>query len=172
MVTTEVTMSNNTEAAPELSDQTRQHLLEELESLAGQRGDLGSLGNDDGVADSGDAAEQIRRIDDATRIDDRIKEIKRLLAGGSPSHGAANRPAREGGLADGSVVTLRFDDGDTETLYAAAIPEAVPDEERARALSLDSPLGQALADSAPGDTITYEAPDGEHQAEVLDIESP
>jgi transcription elongation GreA/GreB family factor len=165
-------MSNSTEAASELSDQTRQHLLDELETLTEQRMDLGLLGNDDGVNDSGDAAEQIRRIDDANRIDDRAKEIKRLLAGGTSMNGPAIAPEQEHGLADGSVVTLRFDDGDTETLYAAAIPESIPDAERASSLSLDSPLGQALADSVPGDTITYETPDGEHQAEVLKIESP
>lgn len=165
-------MTNSTDAASELSDQTRQHLESELATLTEQRGELGSLGNEDGVSDSGDAAEQIRRIDDANRIDDRVKEIRRLLAGGTSMNGPAVAPEHQGGLADGSVVTLRFDDGDTETLYAAAIPEAVPDAQRANSLSLDSPLGQALADSAPGDTITYETPDGEHQAEVLKIETP
>lgn len=165
-------MSNSTEAGPELSEQSRQHLMAELETLNEQRDELGSLGNDDAVNDSGDAAEQIRRIDDATRLDDRIKEIKRLLAGGPSLNGAAIAPEQERGLADGTRVTLRFDDGDTETLYAAAIPESVPDEERANSLSLDSPLGQALADSAEGDTITYETPEGEQQAEVLKIETP
>jgi len=63
------------------------------------------------------------------------------------------------------VVFLRFDGGDTETLYAAAIPESIPDAERASSLSPDSPLGQALAGSAEGDTITYETPEGEQQAE-------
>jgi transcription elongation factor GreA len=165
-------MSNSTETAPELSEQTRQHLESELQTLTEQREDLGSLGNDDAVSDSGDAAEQIRRIDDANRIDDRVKEIRRLLAGGPSMNGAAASSEQEGGLADGSVVTLRFDDGDTETLHAVAIPEAVPDAERASSLSLDSPLGQALADSSPGDTITYETPGGERQAEVLKIETP
>jgi transcription elongation factor GreA len=165
-------MTNSAEGASELSEQTRQHLLAELETLNEQRSDLGSLGNDDAVFDSGDAAEQIRRIDDANRIDDRIKEIKRLLAGGASMSGATIAPEQEHGLGDGSEVTLRFDDGDTETLYAAAIPEAVPDAAKARSLSLDSPLGQALADSAEGDTITYETPEGERQAEVLKIETP
>src|SRR5581483_10027975 len=154
-------MTNSAEAAPELSEQTRQHLLAELETLNEQRSELGSLSNDDAVNDSGDAAEQLRRIDDATRIDDRIKEIRRLLAGGTALNGTATTPDQEGGLADGTVVTLRFDDGDTETLVAAAIPESVPDEQRSRSLSLDSPLGRALAGSAEGDTITYETPAGE-----------
>ena len=165
-------MTNSTEAAPDLSDQTRQHLLDELATLEEQRAELGSLGNEDAVADSGDAAEQIRRIDDANRIDDRVKEIKRLLAGGTSMNGAAVAPEQERGLADGSVVTLEFDDGDTETLYAVAIPEAVPDADRARSLSLDSPLGQALAGAEDGDTITYETPNGERRAKVLKIETP
>jgi len=164
-------MTNSTEAASDLNDQTRRHLLAELETLEEQRGELGSLGNDDGVNDTGDAAEQIRRIDDANRIDDRVREVKRLLAGGVSMNGPAISPEQDG-LADGSVVTLRFDDGDTESLYAAAIPESVPDADRARSLSLDSPLGRALADASEGDTITYETPGGERQAEVLKIEAP
>ena len=48
----------------------------------------------------------------------------------------------------------------------------MPDGERASSLSLDSPLGQALADSAEGDTITYETPEGEQTAKVLKIEAP
>jgi transcription elongation GreA/GreB family factor len=165
-------MSNSTEAAPELSEQSRRHLTAERETLTEQRDELGSLGNDDAVNDSGDAAEQIRRIDDATRLDDRIKEIRRLLAGGPSLNGAAIAPEQNHGLADGTRVTLRFDDGETETLYAAAIPESVPDGDRASSLSLDSPLGQALADSAEGDTITYETPEGEQTAKVLKIEAP
>lgn len=165
-------MSNSTEAVPELSEQTRRHLSAELETLTEQRSELGSLGNDDAVSDTGDAAEQIRRIDDANRIDDRVKEIQRVLAGGTSMNGPNTQAVGEHSLADGSLVTLRFDDGSTETLYAAAIPEAVPSADRAKSLSLDSPLGQALADSSAGDTITYETPDGERHAEVLEIETP
>ena len=109
-------MTNSTDAAPELSEQTRRHLLAELETLGDQRSDLGSLGNDDGVADSGDAAEQLRRIDDATRLDDRIKEIKRLLAAGTSMNGPAIQPEQVQGLAHDGVEDAVLDEAGDVTV--------------------------------------------------------
>jgi transcription elongation GreA/GreB family factor len=162
-------MSSTHEAGPELTEQTCQHLREELDVLREQRGELGPL-SDDEVGDRGDAAEALRRADDAARIDARITEINRLLASGSPGPGPGIEP--DEGLPDGSTVTLRFDDGATATLRAAALPESVPDSERDNALSLDSPLGRALAGASAGDTVSYDTPGGERQAEVVKIEPP
>jgi transcription elongation factor GreA len=39
-------------------------------------------------------------------------------------------------------------------------------------LTTDSPLGRALAGRHVGDTITYSAPDGEAQAEVVAMQPP
>jgi transcription elongation factor GreA len=162
-------MSSTNEASSELTELTRKHLREELDALREQRGELGPL-SDDEVGDRGDAAEQLRRADDAARIDARIAEINRLMASGSASPGPGIEP--DDGLPDGSTVTLRFDDGATVTLRAAALPEAVPDAERDDSLSLDSPLGRALAGASAGDTVSYETPGGERRAEVVTIEPP
>jgi transcription elongation GreA/GreB family factor len=162
-------MSSTNDTSPELTELTRQHLREELAVLREQRGELGEL-SDDVPGDGADAAEQLVRAEEAARIDARVTEINRLLAGGSAVPGAdLDAP---NGLPDGSVVTLRFDDGATVTLRAAAIPEAIPDSERDDSLSLDSPLGRALAGASAGDTVSYETPAGERRAEVVKIEPP
>jgi transcription elongation GreA/GreB family factor len=162
-------MSSTNDTGQELTEQTRQHLREELAVLREQRGELGAL-SDDVPGDGVDAAEQLGRADEAARIDVRVTEINRLLAGGSVSPG----PDLEGpsGLPDGSVVSLRFEDGATATLRAAAVPEAIPDSERDDSLSLDSPLGRALAGASTGDTVRYETPAGERQVEIVKIEPP
>jgi transcription elongation GreA/GreB family factor len=158
---------------PGLTEHARQRLRDELEILREQRRDLGGGQGDEGRAnDFGDNAETLRRADDVARIDDRIKEITRLLAAGASVPGVNTDQDIPGGLADGTTVTLRFEDGSVQTLYAVAITEEVPEQEQDRALSLDSPLGCALAGHTPGDTIHYDTPDGPRQAEVVKLEPP
>jgi transcription elongation GreA/GreB family factor len=69
-------------------------------------------------------------------------------------------------------VTLRFEDGSQETLHVAAISEAVRDEDRDHSLSIDSPLGRALAGTSPGDVVRYHTPGGARAAHVMAIEPP
>jgi len=161
---------------PGLTEQARQRLRDELEILRDQRRDLDDgQGGGDRANDFGDRAETLRRADDVARIDDRIKEITRLLGRrrvGPSVPGAGTDQDAAGGLADGTTVTLRFEDGSVQTLYAVAITEEVPEQEQDRSLSLDSPLGMALATRGAGDTIHYETPDGPRQAEVLKLEPP
>jgi transcription elongation factor GreA len=167
-------MTNRTDSdaeRPGLNEQARQRLADELEMLREQRRDLeGGQGNEDN--DFGDNAETLRRADDVARIDDRINEIIRLLAVGVLVPGVNTDQDTPGGLADGTTVTLRFEDGSVRTLYAVAITEEVPEQEQDRSLSLDSPLGRALAGRAAGDTIHYDTPDGPRQAEVVKLEPP
>jgi len=169
-------MTNRTDSdaeRPGRNDQARQRLADELEMLREQRRDLeGGQGNNDRANDFGDNAETLRRADDVARIDDRINEIIRLLAVGTSAPGVNTEQDTPGWLADGTTVTLRFEDGSVQTLYAVAITEEVPEQEQDRSLSLDSPLGRALAGRAEGDTIHYDTPDGPHQAEVVKLDPP
>ena len=65
------------------------------------RGD--SVAEDHRAADSGDRAEALPRADDGFGVEDRIREINRLLSVGSPGRVAGGKaPA----LAEGSIVTL------------------------------------------------------------------
>jgi len=153
----------------ELTEQAKQRLREELAVLREQRAELGGgRADEDRGNDTGDSAEMLRRADEVGRIDSRINEINRLLAGGVRGMGQ-DAP---GGLVDGCQVTLRFEDGTEETWRATAIPESVPEEEQDHALSLYSPLGRALASHQPGDVVEYQSPEGVHRVELIKIQQP
>ena len=149
------------------SDATHDRLEQELARVREQRRRLAvQLGGEDpddpDLGDRGDEAFQLEGLDDLSRMDRRIAEIERLIAG----PGALNTPP---GLADGTVVTLRFPDGDEATFRIVAIPEQAPADSQDDVVTTSSPLGQALVGRSAGDTITYRGPDGDLQAEVVAV---
>jgi transcription elongation GreA/GreB family factor len=152
-----------------LTDAARAELQDELDTLRAQRADLVDDPDDQRAEDVGDHAESLRRADDVSRIDDRIQEIIRLLSGTGP--GAGEHPASPE-LPEGSEVTLRYDDGAEETLRVVATAAAVAEEELDTVLTLDSPLGKALAERGGKDTVGYEGPDGPRTATLLSLTTP
>jgi transcription elongation factor GreA len=150
-----------------LTDETRQQLREELDVLRTQRRELTEGDEPGDVGDRADDAEQLQRQADAARLDDRIAELTRLLAGGLPP-GAEDDDA----LPVDTKVTLRHADGETETLRVVAITEQARPGEEDSTVTLDSPLGEALAGHKAGDTIQVETPQGTREAEVVRIDRP
>jgi transcription elongation factor GreA len=149
------------------SDATHDRLEQELARVREQRRRLAvQLGGEDpddpDLGDRGDEAFQLEGLDDLSRMDRRIAEIERLIAG----PGALNTPP---GLAESTVVTLRFPDGDEATFRIVAIPEQAPAEGQDDVVTTSSPLGQALVGRRAGDTITYRGPEGDLQAEVVAV---
>jgi transcription elongation factor GreA len=152
---------------PELSDATQNRLEQELARVREQRRRLADqLGGEDpdnpDLGDRGDEAFQLEGLDDLSRMDQRIAEIERLIAG----PGAPNTPP---GLADGTIVTLRFPGGDEATFRIVAIPEQAPADGQDDVVTVSSPLGQALVGRRAGDTVSYRGPDGDLQAEVVAV---
>lgn len=142
-------------------------LEQELDRLRDERRTLAaSLGGEDpseqDVGDSGDQAQQLVGEDDLARIDRRIREVQQVIA----DLGAADE---QPGVADGTVVTLRFPGGDVTTFRVVTIVEEAGTDE---VVTADSPLGQALAGRKAGDTLVYPGPDGELEAEVVDLKPP
>jgi transcription elongation factor GreA len=124
-------------------------------------------GDRDTVGDSGDAADAIQRADEGARVSDRIAELTRLLEGGEPT---SEKP---GELPDGTELTLRFSEAsDAVHMRVVLIPEETPAGDEANTLTADSPLALALVGHRPGDTVTYMAPQGQRQIELLAIKSP
>jgi transcription elongation GreA/GreB family factor len=153
-----------------LSADARDRLEQELARAREQRRRLaaqlaGEDPADPDVHDRGDAAVQLEGQADLGRMDRRIEELERLLAG----PGALDTPP---GLADGTVVTLRFPDGDEATFRVVTIPEQAPAEDQDEVLTAGSPLGRALVGRRTGDTITYQGPHGDLQAEVVALHAP
>jgi transcription elongation factor GreA len=94
-------------------------------------------------------------------IDRRLVRIRELL---SATTVATDTPADT--VAVGSVVTLRFDDGGTETYQVGLIEEQEGD---VVALTPTSPLGQALMGHRVNDKVTYDAPVGKLTVEIVDV---
>jgi transcription elongation factor GreA len=154
----------------EPSAAARERLEGELAQVREQRRRMSAqLGGEDPTdpdrGDSGDAAAQLEGLDDLARTDQRIDEIQRLIAG-------SGVPDSEPGLADGTVVTLRFPDGDVTTFRIVAILEEAPSDGGEDVVTVDSPLGRALAGRRAGDPVTYAGPDGDLQAEVVAVDAP
>jgi transcription elongation factor GreA len=153
----------------ELSAATRDRLEQELAEARRQRDRLADrLGGEDAddpdtTGDSGDAALRLEGQDDLGRIDGRIDEIERQLAGGLDA---------APGLADGTRVTLRFPGGDVATFRVVTIPEEAPADGQDDVVTAGSPLGQALVGRSAGDTVGYAGPDGDLQAEVVAVQAP
>lgn len=140
----------------------RAELEQELARLRADRGRLaatlaGEDPDDPNVGDHGDEAQSVEGDDELARRDARIREVEHLLT---------DAPARPEGLADGTLVTLRFPDGDEVTLRMITIAEQADSDD---GLTADSPLGQALVGHGPGDTVTYAGPDGELRADIVDL---
>ncbi|WP_158887565.1 GreA/GreB family elongation factor [Amycolatopsis anabasis] len=150
----------STERAP-LSADARRQLETELAQLRQQRAatapGLGELG---GPGDSADQADVLERAEVAAWLDRRIAEVTDILARGYPV---------ESGFADGTKITLRFDDGSEDTLRIVAVAGG---EGGGSSVTADSPLGQALQGHKAGDTITYRTPGGQLSATVVSIKPP
>ncbi|MDQ3763634.1 MAG: GreA/GreB family elongation factor [Actinomycetota bacterium] len=147
-------------------DRTRQRLEEELAQLRARRHALATeLDERDSVGDRADHADMLEQADDVAWLDERIAEISGLIArGGVPE-------SVDGQLLHGAEVTLRFDDGEVSTLRVVAISEEVAEDDDA-VVTLDSPLGRALAGSRVGDVVQYETPSGPALVEVLALRMP
>jgi transcription elongation factor GreA len=96
----------------------------------------------------------------------RIRELERMLK--DPDVVEGPEDAEEAG--PGLLVTLRpvDDDEPEDEKYLLAVSK----EERAdgvRTVSVDSPLGQAIAGKRVGQRVSYEAPGGTFTYEVVDL---
>jgi transcription elongation GreA/GreB family factor len=57
-------------------------------------------------------------------------------------------------------------------MRVVAVVEETPSGEEDTTLTADSPLGLALADHKPGDTVTYSTPQGLQQVQLLAMKYP
>jgi transcription elongation factor GreA len=96
-------------------------------------------------------------------LDRRIEDLRSALATAQ----IAAEPA-DGIAALGQTVTLRFDGGAEEADYE--LVGALESDPRARRLSVQSPIGQALLGTRVGETIEVAAPAGARRVHVVAIE--
>ena len=160
-----------------LTPVAHQKLLDELEHLtttgraeieqriaeARDHGDLrenaeyDTAKNDQGLMEA--RIRQIKYIVENAEIREVEDGIQRLLA-------ILREVADSGRVEVGSVATVVDDDGDELEFFVA------PAENKVAGMLLaspSSPLGGALLGSAPGDTVTYEAPGGTFSYKVMAV---
>lgn len=145
-----------------ISHDERHALLDELDLLRARKAELeASLADDDHPHDMGEQSEATLRRDELIWIDRRIREIKHLLD-------FATRA--DNGLPDrvcvGSVVTLRYPDGEYERLKVTRIPD-----DDFPTVTPESPLGRALLGAGIGDEIAWATPAGRLHARVESIDT-
>ncbi|MFG3148674.1 GreA/GreB family elongation factor [Streptomyces sp. NPDC048243] len=150
-----------TEPAP-ISETARQALEQELADLRTERATVHATlrGSDADVGDRAEEADELQRADDERRLDDRIRDITTRLRQADVAG-----PPPTGLVGVGSTVTVRFGDGTVETVQIGETAVA----QDGTLVTADSPLGRALLGRRPGDTVDFDAPDGQESAEVVSL---
>ncbi|WP_330234632.1 GreA/GreB family elongation factor [Streptomyces sp. NBC_00566] len=147
-----------------ISAEARSALEQELSDLHDERKTVAAtLKDSDEVGDRADQADEIQRADQLNRLDERIDRVEARLR---QADIAGPVPTDVVGV--GTTVTVRFADDSTETLHIGEIADA----RDPKLVTSDSPLGRALLGRAPGDTVSYDAPDGDATAVVVSLGTP
>ncbi|MGW1160898.1 GreA/GreB family elongation factor [Streptomyces sp. NPDC002513] len=149
------------EPAP-ISKAGRHALEQELADLHAERRMVAATLRDSAsaVGDRGDEADELQRANELQRLDARISTITTRLR---QAETAGPPPTDLVGV--GSTVTVRFPDGTVETLQIGESAEELD----ATLVTADSPLGRALLGHHAGDTVSYDAPEGQVTAVVVSL---
>ncbi|WP_099244767.1 GreA/GreB family elongation factor [Mycobacterium sp. shizuoka-1] len=150
----------------EFTGKERSRIEEELDDLRGRRDQMRAdlQADAETVGDRGDDADALQRSEDLAGIEDQIKRLTWLLAGGN-----ADSP---GQLPNGTTVTLQFPGDEPVQMRIIHFLEETPAGEEDTTLTSDSPLGLALFGRQAGETVTYSTPRGELQVDLLAIDIP
>lgn len=149
-------------ALPEpISADARRAIEKELADLRAERATVAATLKDvDSTGDRADQANELQRAGDIARLDDRIEALTVRLREANVAG-----PPRTDVVGVGSTVTVRFADDTTETIEISEVAEELDHT----LVTADSPLGRALLGARPGDTVYYDAPEGQETATVLSI---
>ncbi|MFZ3561792.1 MULTISPECIES: GreA/GreB family elongation factor [unclassified Streptomyces] len=144
-----------------ISATARRALEKELADLRAERSaDAATLQDNPDTGDRADQADELRRLDVIGRLDDRISEITLRLR---QADDAGPPSTVEVGM--GSTVTVRFFDGTEGTFDIGEVAEP----RDPAMVTYDSPLGSALLGHRAGDSVTYDAPDGEATVSIVSL---
>ena len=147
-------------AATQLSRPAYDKLRAEFEDLT-TRGRIDVANKIELAREEGDLKENAgyhAAKDEQGHMEGRIRQLEHLLENAE--------------IVDGvSVYTVLYD-GDSEDMAERYVIGNMEEQiDGADVISLGSPLGAALRDAEPGDTVTYEAPNGSLSVRVLKVES-
>jgi transcription elongation factor GreA len=110
--------------------------------------------------EASDSSEYEEIKDELVYTEARVRELEQLLATAE----IIQEGSPDGFAAIGSHVTVKFDDGETDTWVLVSPEEASLPDGR---VSTDSPVGQALLGARDGDSISVITPGGEVKYTVV-----
>ncbi|MER7197275.1 nucleoside diphosphate kinase regulator [Streptomyces sp. CB01635] len=144
-----------------MSATERRALEQELADVTAERdADAATLQDTTEVGDRADQADELIRSDETHRLDARIDEIKVRLRGAAD----AGRPSTDV-VGVGSTLKVRYSDDSVATIQ---IGEGAAVLDRTL-VTADSPLGSALLGHRAGDSVSYDAPDGQATVTVVSV---
>ena len=98
------------------------------------------------------------------KMEARIRQLEAML---KDAEVVDSSPGADGEVNTGVVVSLRYaGDDEVERYLIGSIEER---QEGVAVVSPNSPLGQALMGKKEGDTVTYEAPSGALEVEIVKV---
>jgi transcription elongation factor GreA len=153
-------------AATQLSQDAYDRLRAELEDLR-TRGRIDIARAIEAARALGDLSENgdYHAAKDAQgKMEARIRQLEAMLSDAEIVNAAA---APNGEISTGMVVSLRYvGDDDVERYLVGSIEER---REGVSVVSPNSPLGQALIGRKEGERVTYDAPSGPLEVEIVEV---
>lgn len=143
----------------------RRQLEDEAARLRTRIAELRELLEDaraDRTADDDERAAALSLLDEHARTEARLAELTAILESAVDAP-----PAAADVVSVGTVVKVKDADGAVESYTVVTPAEASPSAGR---VSINSPLGQALAGHKVGDRATVAAPSGSWEVEIVSIE--
>ena len=113
--------------------------------------------------DLSENADYSKAKEDQGFLEGRIQEIEAMLK----NYVLIDERKRKQGLVEiGATVTIQEGNDEPETYYLVGPAEADPINGR---ISFESPIGSALLDHAPGETVVVSTPGGDLNFKILEI---
>lgn len=115
--------------------------------------------------DLSENAEYHAAKEEKSKMEARIAKLHGILEKAVIVEGGGSEAVRSG-----SVVTLRYDGDDEDEAERYLVGSIEERHDDLHVVSPTSPLGSALIGAKPGDSVTYDAPNGSLTVVVVDIE--
>jgi transcription elongation factor GreA len=150
-----------------LSEEAYERLVEELEDLR-TRGRIDIAKAIESARALGDLSENgdyHAAKDSQGKMEARIRQLQAILESAVVYHGSE---AKAGEVGTGTVISLKYVGDDAVERYLIGSIE-----ERREGLSVvspNSPLGQALTGHRAGDRVSYDAPGGPLEVEIVEVD--
>jgi transcription elongation factor GreA len=116
----------------------------------------------EGGGEPGENADVAEALEERALLEQRIAELRRRLA-----EARIVAPADDGKVGIGAYVRLRIDAGEPVLYQLVGSAEGDPARRR---VSIESPVGRAVAGRAAGDVVEVDAPAGTRRLEVIAVD--